>query len=442
MATLAISGGKKVLPKGIKITWPEIDDTDEQALLKVFRSGNWWRGGVPEEQAKGPCGKFERAFAKYQGAPYGLCVTNGTTAVECALWAAGVKPGDEVIVPALSFVVSASAALPMGAVPVFADCDPNTLQMDAAAIESLISPRTAAVIVVHFGGYPANLDKIMPVVRKHKLALIEDCAHAQGSQWRGKGCGSYGDFGTFSFQQSKGLTCGEGGIVLARSLDRWRRAYRYHMLGRREDQGFYDFYDISSNLRMTDLQGALLNTQFAKMKKQLRTKMANHKALARRLREIGGLEPLPEDKRITRRGFYWFVMKYDAEAFGGLPRERFLQAMAAEGITLGRAYGTPIPHYPLFQNIKMPGKYPNAQYTKTRCPNAERAAYEEIATLSHQFLLADRSELMKVADAVAKVKENVDELLPAAVGGAAGRSVPKKRAAKKTTRRRKTTSAA
>ncbi|MDA0334147.1 MAG: DegT/DnrJ/EryC1/StrS family aminotransferase [bacterium] len=417
MSRLAILGGPPVLDRPLSVRWPQFDATDEKALLDVFRSGKWWRGGTIGEQAAGPCGQFERDFAAWHSARHGLVCCNGTIAVELALHAAGVQPGDEVIVPAMSFVVSASAVLPLGAVPVFADCNPETLQTDADAIEAAITSRTTAIVLVHFGGYPADLDRITKIARKHKLALIEDCAHAQGTQWRGKGVGSYGDYGTFSFQQSKGLTCGEGGIVLCRTKTLWHRAYRYHNLGRYEDKGFYDFYVMSSNLRLTDLQGALLNTQFEKLQQQLPHKMDAAAFLSQGLRELGGLEPLPDDKRITRRGFYYYLMRYDADAFGGVSRTRFREALQAEGVPLGQSYGQAIHKYPLFQDLQMPRKYTGAQYKKTRCPNAERAATETVCTLSHQLLLSDRQSLAKVLDAVAKVKDNIDEL----VGSGSGR---------------------
>lgn len=412
MAKLAIKGGKKVLPKGVAVKWPQTDKTDERALLRVFRSGKWWRGGSVEDQARSECGRFERDFARYQSSQHGLCVCNGTVAVECALRAAGVKAGDEVVVPALSFVVSASAALPLSAVPVFADCDPDTYQPDPDAIEAAISPRTAAIVIVHFGGYPADLDRIVRIARKHKLPLIEDSAHAQGTQWRGKGVGSYGDYGTFSFQQSKALTSGEGGIVLARTIDHWRKAYRFHNLGRLESQGFYQFYEPSSNFRLTDLQGALLNTQFVKMKRQVPKKMAAAKRLGKLLRQIGGLVPLPEDKRITRRGYYYMVLKYNAAEFKGLHREDFLAAMRAEGVGMGHAYGTPIHKYPLFQNMRVPAKYKGAQYKRVSCPVCERVMADEVVSLHQVNLLADAATIAKMADAVAKIKDNVDELLP------------------------------
>jgi len=274
----------------------------------------------------------------------------------------------------------------------------------------MISPRTTAIVIVHFAGYPANLDRIVPLARRHKLALIEDCAHAQGSQWRGKGVGSYGDFGTFSFQQSKALTSGEGGIVLCGTEEHWKRCYRFHNLGRREDEGFYDFHEMSSNYRLTDLQGALLNAQFARYRRQIVRKMAAQQRLARHFREIGGVEPLPEDPRITRRGNYYWVFKYNAAEFAGASRETFFAALKAEGVTATRSYGRAIHRYPLFQNLRQPARYKNAQYRRTSCPVAERVFAEELCVFGHSLLLAERRDLDRIAEAVAKIKKYADEL--------------------------------
>jgi dTDP-4-amino-4,6-dideoxygalactose transaminase len=420
MSKLAILGGPKVLPNGTGAKWPIFDKTDENALLKTFRTGKWWRGGTIKEMRESMCGQFERAYADWQGSADALTCCNGTIAIEMALRAAGVKAGDEVIVPALSFVVSASAVLPMGAVAVFADCDPDTYQPDAASIEAAITPRTAAIIIVHFGGYPADMDRITKIARKHNLPLIEDCAHAQGSQWRGKGVGTFGQFGTFSFQQSKAITSGEGGIVVCGNREDWLKLYRYHHLGRREDKGFYDFYEVSSNYRLTDLQGSILLSQLPKLKKQTPQKMAGAKHLGNLLKKIGGIEPLPEDKRITRRGYYFFLMRYNKEEWKGLHREDFLRAVNAEGmggVGMGRAYGRPIYKYPLFQDLKVPAKYARSQYKKVCCPATERAMEGEVVSLSHQYLLAPKATLAKIAEAVAKVKDNVDALLAAKKAG-------------------------
>lgn len=410
MAVLAINGGSKVFDEPIRAKWPEFDQRDEDSLLQVFRSGNWWRGGTVESQELSACGQFERSFAALHGAEHALAVFNGTVAVECALRACGVGPGDEVIVPALSFVVSASAALPLAAVPVFADADPETLQSDPDAIEAAITPRTKAIVIVHFGGYPADLDRITAIAEKHNLPLVEDSAHAHGTQWRGRGVGTYGDYGTFSFQQSKSITSGEGGIILCKTLDHRRRAYRYHNLGRLESQGFYDFELLSSNLRMTDLQGALLNSQLEKFPQQMERRMKAAAFLSAELRKIGGVDPLPADERITRRGFYYYIFKYDAAQFGGVPRETFREAVAAEGVPVGKAYGRSINEYPLFRNLEMPAEYKLSQYANVKMPVSEDACANRICTFAQQLLLQDRDVLGKMIEAIAKVKANIGEL--------------------------------
>ncbi|MEX0886689.1 MAG: DegT/DnrJ/EryC1/StrS family aminotransferase [Phycisphaeraceae bacterium] len=414
MPKLAIHGGSPAAGDVTMPRWPAFDDINEKALVEAFRSGTWWRGGTIESQAASKTGEFERAFAEFQGAEHALAVNSGTTAVEIALRAAGVKPGDEVIVPDLSFVVTGSACLPVGAYPVFVDVDPRTGQLDADAIEAAISPRTSAICLVHFGGYPADMDRIPDIARKHNLALIEDCAHAHGSQWRGRGVGTFGDFGTFSFQQFKSLTAGEGGMLVTNDIERWRAAYRFHNLGRLEHKGQYEFYEMSSNLRLTNLQGALLLSQMPRFKQQVERRNVAVKRLDEKLGAIPGIEPQPADARITRRGFYYYIYRYNAEAFKGLPRERFLEAIRAEGVKVaGKGYGSALHTYPLFRNMDVPSEYTNCQYRTQSCPVAERLAKQEVCTFAHQLLLLDDASLDRIAEAIAKVQANVDELLEA-----------------------------
>ena len=412
MASLALRGGTPLFPKELTVPWPQYDSSDEQSLLSCYRSGIWWRGGTIQDQEKSACGRFERAFAAFHDSPYGLAVSNGTIALELALRAAGVGPGDEVLVPALSFVVTASAALTLGAYPVFVDVDPDTFQIDPAHLESLIGPRTRAICLVHLAGYPADLDRIVPLAKKHKLALVEDCAHSQGTQWRGKGVGSYGDFGTFSFQQFKSLCCGEGGIVLAGTQESWSKLYRYHNLGRKENEGFHDFYEPSSNYRLTDLQGSLLESQFKKFEPQLRRRMESARVLSAGLAEVGGISALPADSRITRRGYYYFLMRYRKEAFKGVHRDKFIEALSAEGIPgVGKAYGKPIHKYPLFQNLRVPSEHANCRYASLSLPIVERIMGEELISLHHPFLLATKEALALFIAAVEKIKDHAEELL-------------------------------
>ncbi|MFW6058543.1 MAG: DegT/DnrJ/EryC1/StrS family aminotransferase [Phycisphaeraceae bacterium] len=412
MAQLALQGGAPVIETPPEQCWPIFDTRDEQALLEVFRSGQWWRGGTAEAQAQSRTGQFEKAFADYQGANHALALNSGTTAVEVALRAAGVKAGDEVIVPAISFVVTASACLPLGAYPVFVDVDPYTAQIDPDAIEAAISPRTTAICLVHFGGYPADMDRLPRIARKHNLALIEDCAHAHGSQWRGHGVGTFGEYGTFSFQQFKALTAGEGGLIVTNSLDRWRAAYRFHNLGRLEHKGLYEFHEPASNLRLTDLQGALLHSQMPRFKAQVARRNEACERLDAALNEIEGIEPQPPDERITRRGFYFYVYRYNQEAFKGLPRDRFLEALRAEGVPgVGKGYNRALYDYSLFRELEVPAEHTHCRYEQVDCPVAKRLAEQELCTFTHQTLLLDDAWLDRIAQAVAKIRENVDELI-------------------------------
>ena len=206
MGKLALNGGEPVVTGALGKRWPIFGEREEKALLGVLRSGEWNRRDKVDEVGQ--------AFAAYQDAKYAIPLANGTVALQCALKAAGVDAGDEVIVPALTFVATATSVVLVNAVPIMVDVDPLTYNISPEAIEAAITPKTRAIIPVHNGGYPADMDAIMEIADRHGLRVIEDCAHAHGSQWRGKGVGSIGHLGTFSFQIGKTLTCGEGGMVL------------------------------------------------------------------------------------------------------------------------------------------------------------------------------------------------------------------------------------
>ncbi|MGD0088800.1 MAG: DegT/DnrJ/EryC1/StrS family aminotransferase, partial [Planctomycetota bacterium] len=350
---------------------------------------------------------FERDFARWHTARHGLAVTNGTTALELALRAVGVEPGAEVIVPALSFIVTASVVPFVGARAVFVDSDSQTYQPDPDAIEAAITRRTQAVCIVHYGGYPADMDRIGRIARKHKLPLIEDCAHAHGSMWRGHGVGSIGACGTFSFQMSKALTAGEGGMVLTNNDQLAERCYSLHHLGRLESKGFYDFHLLATNLRMTEWQGAILAAQLRRTKSQTLLKMHNAAHLAKGLAEIGGLTALKPDPRITRRGYYYFLMRYEAERFAGLPKGKFVEALRAEGLPVGQAYGQTLYRNPLFQN--MLDERGRKLYAGVRCEQAERICNETQVALSHTALLS-RPLVDALLQAVARIGAHAEAI--------------------------------
>src|SRR5687767_15049648 len=183
---LAIEGGEPALKTRPGSAWPISGDEERRLLLEVLDSGKWWRGGY-ENPADSKVGQFEEAFARFQDATYAVAVTNGTTALECAYKAAGVEAGDEVIVPAITFIATSTAVLQVGAVPVFVDVDPGTYTIDPAAVEAAITDRTRCIAPVDYGGMPSDYDRLIAIGKRHGIPIVSDCAHAHGSQWKGRG---------------------------------------------------------------------------------------------------------------------------------------------------------------------------------------------------------------------------------------------------------------
>ena len=416
MPKLAINGGPKAVDRPLGLPWPQFGDEERAALLAVLESGKWWRGAY-SEASESWVGRFENAFAEYQGASHAVACTNGTQAIELALKAVGIKPGDEVIVPASTFVATATAVVLVNAIPIVVDIEPETYQIDPDAVEAAIGPRTAGIIPVHYGGYPCNMDRLMEIARKHGLFVIEDCAHAHGTQWRGKGVGTFGEFGTFSFQMGKNLTCGEGGMVLTNDEELAAKAFSYHHIGRVANRPFYEHHIVASNLRMTEWQGAIGYCQCQRLPAQNETRNRNFRYLEEGLREIPGVEPIEWDPAIiTRRGCYFYHFKFRSEEFEGLPRSRFVEAMAAEGVPIGSGHLHPIQKNPLFVNRQFgPVCWPDGieppDYTKVETPVADRVLAEEGCALSHAMFLGDTSDMDRLLDAIRKVRENVAELL-------------------------------
>lgn len=419
MAKLAVCGGKKVINKTLGKPWPVHDQREVKALTEVAESGIWWRGGHTDERPA-KVHLFEDAWAKYHDAKYCVAVTNGTTAIECALKSAGVEAGDEVLVPALTFVASATAIVLVNAVPVFVDVDPKTFNMDPKAMEAAITKQTRAAVVVHNGGYPCDMDAILEIAKKHNIKIVEDCAHAHATQWRGKGVGAIGDIGTFSFQMGKTLTCGEGGAVITNDQDLAEKAYSFHHIGRLKNRPFYEFHRVASNLRLTEWQAAILLTQLSRLTQQTETRERNTKLLAEGMKKIPGLEPIERDKRVTRWGFYYWNFRYNQEKFDGIHRDLFIKALGAEGVPIGvGAHGMPIYQNPLFQKmnfgrtgcpIKCPLYGKKVNFAEVHCPTAEHLYKNVALSIGHRYFLGPISDMKLVLKAMEKVRENTAEL--------------------------------
>ncbi|MBS7657397.1 DegT/DnrJ/EryC1/StrS family aminotransferase [Candidatus Bathyarchaeota archaeon] len=411
MAKLAINGGpaeaselKSRIP-----SWPKASTKAKKALLEALESGKWCRvySGSKAEQ-------FEKAFASYHDAKHGIAVANGTVSLELSLKTGKIGFGDEVLVPAVTFIASASAITEVGAVPRFVDIDPETAVMSPKALKDSITDMTKAVLVVHYAGYPVDFDEILPIVRRNGLFLVEDCAHAHGTEWKGRKVGAIGDMGSFSFQESKSLASGEGGIVLTDNDVLAERARLMHNIGRVVGRPGYEHFILSSNYRLSELQAALLLAKLDELPKEVEEKHVNGEYLAEKLMRIGGVEPLKRDQRITKRGYYFFVIRYDKTEFNGLPKKRFIEALNAEGVPAGSGYGMPLYKQPAFKKENLDTVIPKGvktpDYERLSLPGAEKYIAEEV-TLPHPILLSGKEGLDLVVNSIQKIKENVDELL-------------------------------
>jgi dTDP-4-amino-4,6-dideoxygalactose transaminase len=413
MATLAVNGGEPVRTAHYP-EWPTYDQREEEALLGVLHSRSW--GGIPGERGQ----EFARAFAEVQGARYGAVLTNGTAALQVSLAAAGVRWGDEVLMPAVTWIATPQAALYLGAVPVFVDVDPDTYNIDPRQIEAKITPRTKAIIPVHLGGLPADLDGVLEIAKRHGLKVIEDCAHGHGAKWRGRGVGSWGDFGIFSFQQSKVMTCGEGGLILTNDKRLAELATSMINCGRiPKDSEYLEASPFNYNFRMTEFQAAILLAQLTRLEEWTAKREAGARYLDSELGKIEGLRPLRRDERVTRTSYYLYRFRYSGAAFGGRSLDAFVTALQAEGIPASTIRSNLVYRYPLYAAsatdccaFQVHATQP-VDYSGTLCPEAERIAAEEAVVLPQYLLLGSEEDLQDVVRAARKIKEHAQELAPA-----------------------------
>jgi dTDP-4-amino-4,6-dideoxygalactose transaminase len=407
MSTLAIKGGTPLRTKPFS-TWPVWDETDEAALLGVLRSGVWGITDNPDSSVR----QFERAFAGAHQARFGQTVFNGTMALQTALLAIGIEYGDEVIVPPYTFLATASACLMVGAVPVFVDVDAGTYNLDPARVEEAITPRTRVIIPVHIGGCPADLDKIMEIARRHDLIVIEDACQAHGAAWNGRRVGAIANLGCFSFQSSKNLNAGEGGIILTDDQELADRCWSVHNCGRVREGAWYQHEVLGANFRMTQWQAGMLLAQIRNFEEHARRREENGLYLAERLSEVGGLEPQRRDPGVTQHGYHLFISRYDRKAFHDIPREAFLSALQAEGIPCAPGYK------PLYRmNAIKSGIARLRRFTAgpedagmPDCPVTERACFDEGVWFFQTMLIGTKQDMDDIADAVLKVKQNIDDL--------------------------------
>ena len=405
---LAVDGGEPAVTEPIP-DWPVWDDRELDALEDVLASGDWGVGGDRTDA-------FASEFASRHGAEHGVTVTSGTTALRVALDAAGVEPGDEVIVPPYTFVATASAVLEVGAVPVFADIEPDSLCLDPAAVADQITDRTAAVIPVHLGGRPADLHGLQAVCADDDVTIVEDCAQAHGTWLDGEAVGTIGDIGCFSFQTSKNLAAGEGGLLVTDDEELYTRAWSRMNVGRVPDGDWYEHPVLGSNFRMTEFQAAVLQIQLERMDDQLEHRAEAAAHLDAGLAEVPGITPAPEHPDTTQRGYHLYIVQYDRDVLAGIDKPTFLEAVRAEGIPISGGYG-PLYQEELFTEIetRAPDVVELAEeipdYDAVSCPVTEHAA-TVTGWLPQSVLLGDEALLDQIVEGFATVADRVDELTP------------------------------
>jgi dTDP-4-amino-4,6-dideoxygalactose transaminase len=408
MDNLAILGGEPT-KKTEWPAWPEFDENERKALMNVLKSRIWWR--TPGKWTL----NFETDFARYHQAKHGVAVTNGTAALEVSLVALGIGAGDEVIIPDFTFVATASAVLSCGAMPIMVDVTPDTYCIDHELIEAAITPKTKAVIAVHMGGHPADLDAIRELCIRRGLYLIEDSSHAHGTEWKGHKIGAIGDIGTFSFQSSKLMTAGEGGMILTNSDELERKVRSIHDCGRMPGEWFYSHFTYGSNYRLSEWQGAVLCQQLKRLDVQAAVRTRNSAILDQTLPTIEGITPQRQDPRCTRNGHYAYIFHYDKRAFADLPLPKFIECLNMEGIPTQASY-PPIHTLDLFRNGSFRSRLSGEQmcfdysFLKMDYKNSFKAAFETV-WLPNPVLLASENDIELVVKAIQKIHYYAEELV-------------------------------
>src|SRR5262245_54255451 len=411
----ALLGGAPVHSGGWS-PWPTWRESWEPAVIKVLRSGKWYRGDG------GHVAEFGTADAQLLGAKRGLATASGTTALLVSLHVMDVDAGDEVIVSPYTFIATYNAILINKALPVFADSDPATLTMDPASIESRITDRTRAVLPVHIYGMPCDMDPINAVARKHKLSVIEDACQAWLAEYKGRKCGALADLGCFSFQNSKHIPSGEGGAVTGDSDDLLDRCHAFHNVGRATGnfKGAKPCFTRGSNYRMQQFQAVLLMQQFDKLVQETARRRENADYLSAHLKDIPGIQParLPENSRGV---WHLYPFRYDAQYFSGLTRDKFLKALNAEGIPCSGGY-----HEQYFDGLLDEAIHSRGfkRLFSAERLKAWRDSFQELkgnrqvcATtvgLPQNLLLAERRDMDDIIEAVRKIQANRENMVKAA----------------------------
>ncbi|MCX6954119.1 MAG: DegT/DnrJ/EryC1/StrS family aminotransferase [Verrucomicrobia bacterium] len=389
--------------------WPLWDNRDETALLDVLHSGKWGRTAGGAARVK----EFEAAYAARMKAKFCVATSSGTTALLTSLGALNIGPGDEVIMPPYTFVATFNSITASFALPVFADTDAATFQIDPKKMAAAITPATKLLLPVHIAGSPADLDAITALAKARNITLLEDACQAPLAEWRNQPVGTFGIGGCFSFQASKNLTSGEGGAVLTNDENFANLCYNFHTPGGPKPA---PSLGRAANFRLTEFQAALLLAQMTRLEAQAKTRDANAAYLSELLRQIPGSAPAALAPGCTRSGWHLYMFRYEAAKFAGLTRAKFLQLLAKEGIAASSGYTSlntsahvkalaSNPHYQRIYGKKTMDTWVD----RNQCPVNDRLV-EEAVWLSQTKLLNPRSEMERIASVIAGIQKRAGEL--------------------------------
>lgn len=420
MSKLAIHGGKPIRTKDKEWPrWPISDEADAKRLAQITRSNAWSYDGKFEWE-------FAAKYTKYTRANHGLCCANGTIALQMALEALGIGAYDEVIVPGMTWQATAAACLDVNALPILVDVEPDTWNLDLKKAEAAITKKTRAIIVVHLYGAMANMDGLKKLCKKHKLALIEDCAHQHGSFWKDQGVGSLGDVGCFSFQESKVLSSGEGGFNTAATEALFERLYSLRNCGRGWQERMGNAVQ-SGNYRITEWQAGMLLGGLKRLDAQVKRRDANAQYLNTKLAEIPGISPMRRRKEVTQQSYFNFAFRIEPTALDGVTNAQFARALTAElsptGYTWDQPY-EPLNQCLLYKPQTKSRHNLNAAYWKAIDPKqypmpvSTDAHLRSGVVIHHHALMGPKKDMDDIAKAVAKLVENTAELKKIEIGRA------------------------
>jgi dTDP-4-amino-4,6-dideoxygalactose transaminase len=397
--------------------WPVFDQTEERALVETLKTGHWYRGSGSN------VAHFEDAYEKLTGAKHCLATASGTAALSTVLGALDIGPGDEVLLPPYTFVATYNVVVLNYALPVFVDTDLETFQMDANKVAGAITPETKAVMPVHLGGSPVNLDKILETGKARNIPVVEDACQAHLAEWRGRKVGTWGLAGCFSFQASKNLNSGEGGAVLTNDDQFAEVCYNFHNQGRARQVSGYNFTysgTRGSNLRLSEFQGSLLTAQMTRVIEQTNRRTENANYLSRMLSEIPGIKPARLYEGVTRSAYHLYMFRYDKAHFAGLDRAKFIAALGADGVPCSAGYGV------MNKDAYVSGLAKNKHFLKIYgekrmqewldrnkdCPGNEQLCQEAV-WFTQNMLLAPRAQMDQIAEAIRRIQKHANELAKA-----------------------------